>query len=169
MFRALCVPTGGGPHSALQAELPLLDPATCRADAVLAGFPCAAPYPRQLLYTLRTGAAVDPRLRLRLVDVSNVILVMAEPLTLALALASRPLYERLRSWLFSATLLFPAVGSIAAAFCVPTGLLALGASGHYGNAPRRLAVVAYFAWKPLVVLRVCPVRVGVKACEDGVD
>ncbi|KXZ51303.1 hypothetical protein GPECTOR_13g790 [Gonium pectorale] len=153
MFRALCVPTGGGLHSALQAELPLLDPAARRVDAVLAGFPCAAPYPRQLLYTLRTGAAVDPGLRLRLADYSNMFLVVAELLTLGLALASRPLYERLRSWLLSAVLLAPAVGAIAATVYAATGLLALGAAGHYGNALQRLAVAAYFAWKLLVVLR----------------
>ncbi|KXZ51297.1 hypothetical protein GPECTOR_13g784 [Gonium pectorale] len=153
MQHAVCVPTGGGPHSALQAELPLLDPAARRADAVLAGFPCAAPYPRQLLYTFRTGAAVDPRLRLRLLDYANLCHLVAQLPALALAFTSLPLYELSRSSLFVAMILAPPLGCLFAAALAPTGLLALGVGCYFGSVRRRLELAVFFSWKLIVVQR----------------
>ncbi|KXZ51301.1 hypothetical protein GPECTOR_13g788 [Gonium pectorale] len=79
--------------------------------------------------------------------------MLAQLLALALAFAARPLYERLRSGLLNATMLAPVLGSIFAAARVPAGLLALGGAGYFGNMRQRLAVAAYFGWKPLAVLR----------------
>ncbi|KXZ52715.1 hypothetical protein GPECTOR_8g11 [Gonium pectorale] len=80
-------------------------------------------------------------------------------LALGLALTSRGTYERFRSVVLLATVLAPALASLAATAWVPSGLLALGSAAYLGpSARRRLGTVAYYAWKNMVALRL-PSRV----------
>ncbi|PNG99819.1 hypothetical protein TSOC_014391, partial [Tetrabaena socialis] len=126
LFDRVCLPTGGGPHAALQ-ELPL-EPAAYRADALMAAFPCGASCAGRLLYVLRTAAVLDPRIGLRLMDWGNVAHTVGQLLTLAVALATPSLYERTRHGLFVATTAATLLGIWASAAWTVDALVPLAAS-----------------------------------------
>ncbi|GLC42540.1 hypothetical protein PLESTM_001348400 [Pleodorina starrii] len=150
----MCVPAAGCAlgRAFLDLQQPPFDPTARRADALLAGFPCGESYINQLLYTLRTGAVLDPRLRLRLCDFGNAAHVLPQLLTLALAIAAPSLYVRCRHFFFiaiSAASLLGAYGAIAFA---PDSLLLYGAAGGFSREKRRVSA-AYFSWKITGVLQ----------------
>ncbi|PNH04788.1 hypothetical protein TSOC_008980 [Tetrabaena socialis] len=144
LFRRMCLPVGGGPHAALQ-ELSL-EPAAHRADALMAAFPCGASRAGRLLYVLRTGAAVDPRVPLRLTDWGNAGYTVGQLLPLAVALAAPRLYERTRHGLFVVAGAATILGSIASALWTPDALLPLVAAASASAGRHRLGSF-YLAWK----------------------
>ncbi|PNH00776.1 hypothetical protein TSOC_013381, partial [Tetrabaena socialis] len=161
LFRRMCLPVGGGPHAALQ-ELPL-EPAAHRADALLVAFPCRASYAGRLLYVLRTGAEVDPRVPLRLTDWGNAGYTLVRLLALAVALAAPWLYERTRHGLFFATTAATFLGAIASALWTPHPLLPLVASAFTLQRPSAL----YFSWRAVAMLR-CHTTCHLSAVKAGV-
>ncbi|PNH10106.1 hypothetical protein TSOC_003224, partial [Tetrabaena socialis] len=148
LFSRMCLPVGGGPPAAMQG-LPL-EPAAHHADALLAAFPCRASYTGRLLYVLRTGAAVDPRVPLRLMDWGNAGYTLVRLLALAVALAAPWLYERTRHGLVIAVTAASFLGVIASALWTPDALLPLVASTFTLQRPS----VLYFSWKAVTVFRV---------------
>ncbi|KXZ52456.1 hypothetical protein GPECTOR_9g500 [Gonium pectorale] len=146
---------GGGPAAAvlLQALHPPLDPAARRVDAVLTGFPCNARYSQQLLYTLRTGAAIDPRVRLRLGDYPTAALLLTQPLTLALALAAPVLYERFRSGLAIANVVLPELCLLVSAAWTPAAGLLRVLSTQFLIGERRRIGRMFLVWRSVVVYR----------------
>ncbi|PNH04794.1 hypothetical protein TSOC_008977 [Tetrabaena socialis] len=147
LFSRMCLPVGGGPHAALQG-LPL-EPAAHRADALLAAFPCGASQARRLLYVLRTGAAVDPRVPLRLTDWGNAGYTFVRLLALGVPLAAPWLYERTRHGLYIAVTAASFLGAIASALWTPDALLPLVASTFTLQRPSAL----YLSWKAITVFR----------------
>ncbi len=148
-----CFPLAGAPH-ATQQTLPL-DTAAYRADSIISRFPCAASYTEQLAYTVATGAALDPWVRIRAGDWGNLLYVCMLILTLAIAFASPRLYVRCRWPLFAANAIAHLAGNAVAAVAVPVPMLALLGPSFYGSFRRRVGVL-HTAWRSLVVLRVSP-------------
>ncbi|PNH04796.1 hypothetical protein TSOC_008978 [Tetrabaena socialis] len=141
LFKRMCLPVGGGPHAALQ-ELSL-EPAAHRADALMAAFPCGASYAGRLFYVIRTAAAFDPRVALRLTDWGNVGYTVGQLLPAVVALATPRLYERTRHGLFVAATAAIVLCSIASALWTPDALLPLGASALN----RQQSSLLYYGWK----------------------
>ncbi len=147
----LCSPLGGAPHAALQT-LPL-DTAKYRVDRLASQFPCDASYTAQLVYTVVTGAAIDPWVRIRAGDWGNLLYVCLLVLTLVLAIACPRLYVRCRWPLFAVNTVAYLVGHAVAAVTVPLPMLALIGPSFYGSFRRRGAVL-HSAWRCLVILQV---------------
>ncbi|PNH07286.1 hypothetical protein TSOC_006272, partial [Tetrabaena socialis] len=144
MFGRVCVPVGGGPHAALQ-ELPL-HPDLHRADALLAAFPCAASYAGRLLYVIRTAAAFDSRVALRLTDYGLLGFMLGQLASLAVLLASPWLYEQTRRGLLFVQSAAVLLGCLASAVWTPAALLPLVSAALLGAGRRRMGAV-FFAWK----------------------
>ncbi len=146
-----CVPLAGAPHAALQT-LPL-DTAHYRADRLAARFPCGASYTEQLAYTVVTGAAFDPWVRIRAGDWGNLLYVCLLLLTIFIALVYPRIYMRCRWPLFAANAVALLSGHAVAAVTVSLPMLALIGPSFYGSFRRRVGVL-HSAWRSLVVLRV---------------
>ncbi|PNH06510.1 hypothetical protein TSOC_007150, partial [Tetrabaena socialis] len=132
-------------------QLPL-DPAAHRADALLAAFPCGASYAGQLFYVLRSGAAFDPRVALRLTDWGNAGYTAGQLLKLALALVAPRVYERARHGLFVAAATATVLGSTASALWTPDALLPLVAVASASAGRHGLGSLV--AWKAATTFQV---------------
>ncbi|PNH09807.1 hypothetical protein TSOC_003520 [Tetrabaena socialis] len=151
MSGRVCVPVGGGPHAALQ-ELPL-HPDLHRTCALLGAFPCGASYAGRLLYVLRTGAAFDPRVALRLTDYGLLGLMLGQLASLAVLLASPWLYGRTRRGLVFVQSAAVLLGCLASAAWTSAALLPLVSAAFLGARRRRMGA-AFFAWKAATADRV---------------
>ncbi|GLC56468.1 hypothetical protein PLESTB_001110200 [Pleodorina starrii] len=150
----MCVPAAGCSlgRALLDLQQPPFDPAARRADALLAGFPCGESYINQLLYTLRTGAVLDPRLRLRLCDLHNLAYLLTHLATLAVAVAAPSLYVRCRHFLFLAIQVVSLLGAHLSTSLAPDALFPLGAAALMSS---RICLVSafYYSWKSASVLQ----------------
>ncbi|GLC68797.1 hypothetical protein PLESTF_000737800 [Pleodorina starrii] len=149
----MCVPVAGCALGRAFLDLhPPFDPAARRADALLAGFPCGEGSLSQLAFTLRTGAVLDPRPRLRLYDLNNLAYLSAQLLTLAIGIAVPSLYVRCRHFLFLAIHLASLLGAYLSTAFAPDGLLLLGVAAVLSSG-RCLIPAIYFSWKSAAVLQ----------------
>ncbi|KXZ45816.1 hypothetical protein GPECTOR_50g610 [Gonium pectorale] len=146
-----CFPVGGGPHAALQ-ELPL-QPAAFRADATIAAFPCSGSYAAQLLYVLRSGAVIDPWVRLRCHDHGNLAHMAGLLLLITLALAAPRVYERCRHDVMFVHGAWVLLGWYASALWAPPALVPLIGAAYIGGVRRRSGAV-YMGWQAMTTHRV---------------
>ncbi len=146
-----CFPLAGAPQAALQS-LPL-DTAHSHVDSIMSRFPCGASYTAQLAYTVVTGAAIDPWVRVRTGDWGNLLYVYMLLVTMLLALINPRIYMRYRWPLFAANAVAHLTGNAVAAVAAPLPMLALIGPSFYGSFRRRVGVL-HSAWRSLVVLRV---------------
>ncbi|KXZ52458.1 hypothetical protein GPECTOR_9g502 [Gonium pectorale] len=106
-----------------------------------------------LLYTLRTGAAIDPRVRLRLGDYPTAALLLTQPLTLVLALAAPVLCERFRSGLAIANVVLPELCLLVSAAWTPAAGLLRVLSTQFLIGERRRIGRMFLVWRSVVVYR----------------
>ncbi|PNH09232.1 hypothetical protein TSOC_004164 [Tetrabaena socialis] len=115
-------------------------------EPLFEAFPCSSGYARQLLYTLSSGAALNPFL-------TNLAHLVSQLLAVAVALASPSLYERCRHGLFVAVSVATVIGVHASAAWTADGLLPDSGAALFGSARRQMGAV-YIGWKTATVLRV---------------
>ncbi|GFR41983.1 hypothetical protein Agub_g2790, partial [Astrephomene gubernaculifera] len=142
---------GPGPNG-LDQVLPLHDHVVSHTATLLSEFPCNTSYAGQLAYVFRTGAMADPWVKLRACDVGYLGQVLANIITVSLALLAPQHYERFRNPLVVAATFFGLLSAHVAAAWVPEALLPLGLTAFFSAAQRRLAAV-YYGWRAVIVHR----------------
>lgn len=149
MYEIMCTKDGAAARQALGP----LTPERRRSDALLVGFPCAAKYPQQLLYTIRSAAYMNPFFELRVQDYGNACHVFLQLLVLVIAALAPGLYERLRHALLSCIAICTLLSMQLSTAWTSHSLLPLGSAGVLSSTRWRMAG-AYYIWQALMILRV---------------
>ncbi|KAG2444638.1 hypothetical protein HXX76_001382 [Chlamydomonas incerta] len=111
-------------------------------------FPCGGGLWSKLLWSLSSGAVLDPFLRLRMWDHSNLVYTCAQ---LAVALLAPALYERCRRALVAGVGVARLLGVHWSLLVAPSALVT--AAAYYSAGRRRMGAV-YMGWKSATVFRV---------------
>ncbi|KAG2444645.1 hypothetical protein HXX76_001389 [Chlamydomonas incerta] len=116
-------------------------------------FPCGGGLWSKLLWSLSSGAVLDPFLRLRMWDHSNLVYTWAQLAAVQLALLAPALYERCRHALMAGVGVAMLLGVHWSLWAVPSGPFPLNSCILLSAGRRRVGCV-YMGWKSATVFRV---------------
>ncbi|KAG2449078.1 hypothetical protein HYH02_005827 [Chlamydomonas schloesseri] len=115
-------------------------------------FPCGGGLVAKLLWSLTSGAVIDPRLRLRMWDYSNLLYMWTQLAIVAIALLAPAVYERCRHVLVGGASAVALLGVHYALLSAPAGPFPANASTLLSAGRRRIGA-AYMGWKSATLFR----------------
>ncbi|KAG2444646.1 hypothetical protein HXX76_001390 [Chlamydomonas incerta] len=116
-------------------------------------FPCGGGLWSKLLWSLSSGAVIDPVLRLRMWDYGNLFYTWGELVAVLIALLAPALYVRCRPALIGAISAAPIVGGWITLLLAPDAALRLSAVAYMAARRHRVGGI-YLGWRSAALLRV---------------